>query len=349
MAEISQGDIASILELTRKPLAAETGEEFFSAVRNSFDSLKTALLGAKNSRHMLRALELALRQCKGARQRRVLDVFSCPIFDKPAVPAGDPEAIPEFLWIFCLPFVVQFSENAVKEPIALPQEMFDGRAVLRAGINQGYYNEQALLSGFPTLLTRDDLHHFGPSHLATTFIKAELDGGAGLEPRSRQLDSEVESGRVETYYMICAARLTVGEKQLFNRSAAWPAEQLANLVKAGFSKNGIEVEDVQSLPATSLTEGLFRCTVAGAAEMRRVLFLGKEHYGITSVKLLQAMEGMADLTGIDEAGEEFVLRSSFSFVEPWSEIKHLVEDACHDQGLAFMSASLGIPTSSMTH
>lgn len=349
MPKIPQDDVTAILELTRKPLAAETAPEFFSAVRDSFDSLRGRLLSGRGSQAGLRALQKALNDCPGLRQRRVLNICCAPIFDKPALPAGAPDALPEFLWLFCLPFTVQFTTDQVRKGLTFPSECFDATAVLRRALQAGYFNDKAMLSGFPTLLARDDLAAMGPWNLATFFIEAEFGGKLTFTPPARQLDAEIESGRVLTLYMVAAARLTAGERQLFKEGAVWPAEDLARIVAEGLERNGFGVEKVTGHPATSVTESLLRCSQAGAHELQSVMELGKEHYGIKEVVLLQSLDGMADLTGIDEDGEEYVLCLPFSFAEPWSAVRQLGEMASQQAGLSFKSASLAIPTSSMTH
>lgn len=345
-SKISRSDVDAILKLTRQPLEAETGEAFFEAVRRSYDELHKGLV-RKASRRMLDALEEAQSHCH-LRQRRILDVCSWPIFDKPAMPGSDPDALPEFLWIFCIPFVVQFSPEAIKKPIFFSDELFDGRTVLRKMIGNNCLNPKAMVAGFPTLMSREDLHSMGPCNLATAFIQAELGGTANLQPMPRELDAEVESGRLSTYFMVAAARLPAGEKQLFT-GGAWPGDELANLVTEGMRARGVDVEQVLSLPACSITESLFRCTQVGTTELNRILDLAKELYSIREVELLLPADGMAELSGYDEAGESFVLCSPFSYVEPKSEVRAWVESLCKDKSLSFTAASLAIPTSSMMH
>lgn len=349
MPKIAPGEVSDIIELTRKPLAAETAPEFFQAVRDSYEMLRKRLVGSRHATRTLGALERAMDQCTGLRQRRVLGFCSAPIFDKPAIPAGAIDAMPEFLWLFCLPFTVQFTLEQAARGVALPPELFEGGKVLRRTIQAGCFNDKALLSGFPTLLPHDDLSALGPRNLANFFLQAEFGGNSAYAPPARRLDPEIESGRVGTYYMVAAARLPVGERQLFKEGPFWPADDLAALVSAGFSKNGFAVEKVTSLEAMSVTESLLRCTKAGVGEMRAVLELAKCHYNIKEAVLLQSLDGMADLTGIDEDGDEYVLTLPLSYVEPWSAVRTMAEMASQAAGLRFKSASLAIPTSSMTH
>lgn len=350
MPKISPVTVDAILDLTRKPLQANDAPQFFDAVKESFESLRLMLLGdGRTSPHVLRALEKAVHGCPIPRQRNILQVCSAPIFDKPALPAGSSDAMPEFLWLFCMPLTVQFSQAQIDRGLKFSSDFVDVGSVLRCALNAKAFNDHAMLSGFPTLLSKDDLLLIGPRNLATFFIQAEYGGAFSYSPPARNLDPEIESGRVSTYYMVGAARLTVGERQLFKKGVAWPAAAVEALLKQDFDKRGIEVETLTSFPATSIAEGLLRCSEAGAGELRAVLALAVDHYSIKEVVLLQSLDGMAELTGIDENGDEFVLCLPFSFVEPWSTVKHMAESASHSAGLQFRSASLAIPTSSMTH
>lgn len=351
MAINSKQYVQSILNIVKKPLAAKEGAEFLEGVREGFESLYAKLLSSGHKKKWASALDAAFSQTMGSfREHRVLELCAWPIFDKPALPAQDKGDFPEFLWMFCIPFVVQFAQHETAAPLNLPENLFDGQAVLRK-LSQGtWFNPQAMLAGFPVLLSREDLHLTGPSSLASLFVEAELGGPVVLRGLPHIFDEEIESGRVATFYMVASARMQCGESRLMLREGAWPAEKLEQMLMAGFAKNGIDVEQVRSLPACSMAEALFRCTPAGEAELRLVLELAKAHYGVKEVLVRYPLAGMAELTGLDQDGEGLLLCSPFAFIEPKRVLQDCIGQACLAQGLTFTGGfSTATQSSSMIH
>ena len=344
-------NVDTILNLTVKPLASANGSAFLAGVKEGFESLYATLMAPGRRAQGIAALDEAFSQSLGSfRRRRVLELCAWPIYDKPALPAADKAGPAEFLWLFCLPFVVQFSPAAAAVPMFLPDALVDGAALLRAASGDAWFNPEARLSGFPTLLTREDLHLYGPRNLATLFVQAETGQDAPLQPLPLILDSEIESARVTTFYMLAAARLPVGETELLQQRGEWPAQALESHVMAGFAEHGIETERVTSLAPCSMAEALLHSTRVGACELRRVLALAKGHYGITEVAVQYPMEGMAELVGCGEAEQSYVLCSPFAFIEPSAELQGCLSQVCQQLGLGFKGGfATAIPAGSMFH
>ena len=351
MPKISKKSVQAILDLTTAPLEARSIEDFLAGVRKGFDGLYRGLLGpGQNPMTTMNALNAAFSQTTGTiRQRRVLELCAWPIFDKPALP-GPVTSLPEFLWLFCLPVVVQFPLSTLTAPLCLPDELFDGKKLLGLVSNSGWVTANACVSGFPTLLSREDIHLYGPRNLAAKFINAELGGNDSLTPLPVAFDEEIESSRAMTFFIIAAARLQVGEKQLLVREGSWPAQEVEDVVREGFAASGIEVESVTSLPACSMAESLFRCSGAGALEFEKVLELAEAHYGIQQVLVRYPVSGMAELIGVDKDNEEILLLPPTPFLEPKTELQRCLATICQKRGLEFKGAfSAVIETSSMLH
>ncbi len=351
MSKVSPAAVQSVLDLTRPALQAETATQFMAGIKSGFDALYDGLVADTTKKRMLPALEVAFTQSRGSiRQRRVLELCAWPIFDKPALPSA-PGAMPEFLWLFCLPFVVRFGMKDIQQPVLLQGDVVDARSMLHLAAESGWLNPKAVLSGFPALLTREDLHLYGPKNLASLFVHSEMGEDEGLQSMPLVFDDEIESGRVATVYLVGAARLPVGENHLLNKQAEWPAaESMARLVHTGLTECDLEVESVVSYPPCSMAEALFRCAGAGLQEFATVLSLAKEHYGAKDLILRHPMEGMAELTCTDKDGDEISLLPPFPFIEPKQELQACMRRLCRDLDIEFKGAfSVAVATGSMLH
>jgi hypothetical protein len=269
--------------------------------------------------------------------------------DKPAIPTLQ-GGLPEFLWLYCLPFVVQFSMEDARRPIQFKGSVFDVKALSNATYQSGRLSSKAVLAGISTLFTREDLQREGPANLATRFVKAEM--GVGLDeinPRGVELDPDVESARVVTFYAIGAARLPVGERALMTQESLWDAEVFERIITAGLTEQGFQIESTTSMPPCSMAETLLRCTSAGYLEMHRVLSLAKHHYNLASVTLQHPAEGWAELHAqLSDDPDDILILPSFSFAEPVDELQACVRRCCESLGLEFSGAfSVAGPTSSM--
>lgn len=344
----------TLVDLTLPAMKASTAAEFMRGIKSGFDGLYEALMGENvKKKQLLIALDQAFAEhSPSLRQRRVLELCAWPIFDKPALPQRDAE-LPEFLWLFVLPFVVKLSAADLTEPKLLQGDVVDAKSILTRVADSGWLNSKSALSAFPTLLTREDLHLYGPKSLAATFVHAERGDDEGLQPMPVVFDPEIESSRVVTLFLVCASRLPVGEHQLLHRQQEWDGSALGREVVSGLVNQGWAVESATSMPPCSMAEALFRCAGAGVQELGTVLDLAVEHYQSREFVLRYPMEGVAELTAIStEAGseEELVLLPPFQFLEPKGELLACVHRLCKDRGLEFKGAySVSATTSSMLH
>lgn len=348
--EASNELVEGLLRTVEPALLAKDAKQFVQAIKEGFDGLYDALVTGQSRKQVLLALDEAFKQTAFApRQRRVLELCTWPIFDKPSLPSED-EGLPEFLWLFCLPFIVQFSEKDLGTPKSLPEGAVDGQAILELLEQTEWVNPKAYLSAFPTLLSRDDLHRYGPKTMAGLFVSAEMgDENAGVEPKDLEFDAEVESARVTTLYLTCAARLPVGEQRLFQTGSTWDGSGFEKQLLKSLKATGWNVDELRSLPPCSMAEALFKCAGPGAVELGRVLDLAKEHYSPQEVLVRHPAEGVVELTATCD-GDEIALTNPFLFFEPKFEMQALVKRLCEERGLAFRGAfSAVLPSGPMFH
>lgn len=326
-------------------MSAQDGTEFMRGIKHGFDCLyRDALDSARQGELFHQDLREAFEQTKSLkRQKHILEMCSWPLLDKVALPQEYDEP-QEFLWLFALPFTVQFSLQAVQKPILFEGDLVDGAQLLRILNKTGRINPEAELGMFPILVSKEDLHSYGPQNLSALFLAAETgqeyEGEeAFLQPKPLTFDPEIESGRVATLFFICTARLPVGQRELLHSTNEWDSEMLSYLVKYGLQAQGFDVEQVQSLPPCSMAEALLKCTRTGVPELECVLKLAKHHYGVREVKLRFPMSGMAELSmQADEEDEELTLMPPFSFIEPPAELHAAVTRLCEEAGLPFSGA-----------
>ncbi len=334
------------LGITTPILQAKTAQTFVDAVRDGYMALYERLLGKHDAaqRGGLDELDAALAGLSGRpRAQRLLALCAWPLLDKPGVDvaAGEP---PQFLWLFAVPFVVTFEAGALLEPLVLPNESFDAGAFLVALSDSGIVNDAAELGVLSNLFRREDLQAQGPRQLASEMVKAEAGEPHALHPLPLVLDESIESGRALTMFALCVARLPVTERQLFERSRPWPADDMARQMHGWLRERGLPVHSVLSSPPCSLAEVQFLCKGAGVLELRRLIELGEAHYGLASLCLRFPMDGLLELYGLTRSGEEVLLAPPLGALEPREELAATVQHLARERGLTFKGAySLATP------
>lgn len=331
-------------------LLAPTGKHFMTSVKGGYDALYRDIVADPRKRKSgLAALEKFFSQTSAnLRRRRVAELCAWPIFEKPVLPTEAAE-LPEFLWLFAMPFLVTFSAEQLASPVMLQGEVFDANALLSAVESTDMLNPNASLRAFSTLLRRDDIHAQGPQGLASTFVHAELGGEDAPEPLPLLMDEEVESHRTVVYFVPCAARLTVGERYLLNPNSPWCAEAAARIVQQGLEQQGLSLDKVTSLPPCTMTDALFYCWGSGMAELETNLAHARELYGELQVLIKHPMDGFAEINAMNEEGQEIVLLPAFAFVEPRSELQQCVRAICEHHNITF-KGSFSLPfASKMIH
>lgn len=350
MSKISKHAVENLLKLAEPSLAARTIGQFLEGLRSGFHGVHSALMTGPDRPLGVDTLDAALTGAYGSlRQKQVLEMCAWPIFDKPALPICE-GSIPEFLWLFSTPFIVQFKEKRTSSDVKLSGKVFDQSAMCEALYQSGRLNPNAILTGMPTLFTREALQRLGPSNLATKFIQTEL----GLAPEVPTplgvfLDPEIECARVATFYALASARLPVGEKSLMSGAQEWEPAALERLILSGLTEQGYEVEVVTALPPCSMAESLLRCTNTGTLEMRSILTLAKTYYDLESITLEQPADGWAEIhANLKGDPDSILLIPTFSYVEPAVELQKSVQRCCADLDLSFNGAfAAAVPKSSM--
>lgn len=338
-----------LAEAVEAALAAADAPAFMQGVREGFDQLYKHLIAAPKSRKKtLDALDEAFENTRAdIRRRRILELCAWPIFDKPSLPTGE-QSLPEFLWIFALPFVVTLKASQLERPIVLEGEVLDADQLLAIVERSECLNKNASLRAFSTLVRREDLHASGPRNIATRFIEAELGMVEPPQPLPVIMDEEIESCRNVTLMVLCAARLTAGETSLFNRGQVWPAESVAALIKEGLLAQSVEVEAVTSLPPCSMAESLFHCSGAGLAELEYNLKEAQDTYGSLEVIIKHPMDGFAEINAMTQEGVEISLLPAFSFFEPKKELADCVRRICEKHTIGYKGAyTLSTPAPSL--
>ncbi len=348
MSKLSLKTKVSLADLALPALKATTSQEFMQAIRSGFDGLYDRLLSPGHSRKQtLAALDaLFSGDLTNVRQRRVLELCAWPIFDKPALPAV-PSQLPEFLWLFCLPFVVTGSGVSKSNPVDLP---LDAPRLLSLLTDTNWISDKGVLSTFPTLLTREDLHALGPQHLATSFVRAEAGASASLPVKPLSFDSALSGTSVKTLFLVCAARMPIGERALFSPQAKWDGTALADGVSTSLGTAGVTVSQVQSARPCSMAEALFHCAGAGRLELGVVLDLARLPQQEQGLELRFPIEGVAELVAVSRCGAEQLVAPPFHFVEPKAELQRCLRVLCDQRGIAFKGAfSAAVPQGSMLH
>ena len=339
-----------LLEFTEPAMQATTAAEFLVGIRYGFDRLYEHLIESRSPQTMLAALDEAFRPSAGSlRQRRILELCSWPIFDKPALPHPPERMLPEFLWLFCVPFVVKFSTQELARPCPIEAEPCDTSAMVGLVADSGWLNDQGVITGLSGLYTREDIHLRGPKSLASYVVRPQNE--PRLSPRPLAFDPDIESGRVATLHFLATARLPMGEHELITKQSRWGCgPDLERLVAQALTHQGHDVEQVTSLPPTSMAEALFRCNPAGLLELQTVLELAKTHYPCRDIVLRHPMEGMVELMATLENEEEILLTPPFAFIEPRSAVQNSVRRLCSALGLTFRGAfSVAIKSASTFH
>lgn len=317
-------------------LQAETAAQFMQAVRQGYDALYGMMVDdVRRRREGMAALEAFFAgTTANLRRRRIAELCAWPIFDKPALPQ-DAAELPEFLWLFAVPFLVTLEREQLAEPVMLTAEALDADELLAFVETSAALNRKASLRAFSTLLRREDIHAYGPRGLASAFVQAELGAPEVPQPLPLFMDAEVDAHRTVLYFVPCAARLPVGETELLDRSVEWTGEAAAAIVQRGLTGLGLRVERVVSQPPCSIAEALFHCTGLGATELETNLVEARRLYGPLDVIIKHPMDGFAEINGFNADGDEVVLLPAFPFFEPRSELADCVKAICEQNQMGF--------------
>lgn len=342
-----------LLHVTSRALKTQSMKDFLLALRAGHEEIFKAILVNTDAKAGRAAYEEAFSASRRQpRHRRVMELCAWPLFEKASVPGllSDED---ELLWLFALPVLVQFPKGP-QEYVMMPGDALDLTKVLEVLEGSGCINPKAVLTGFSTLYTREDLQTYGPEALCNRFVQAE----AALEgeefsvplPLPVMLDPEIESGRARTLLCLFAARMPVSEKKMFIPGASWPLDKLSSVLEQSLKSVDVEVEAVHAGEPCSVSELLLRCSASGVKELERWIDLGIAEYQIKSLYLTVPVDGMAELVGVTEDGEELMLAPTFSYAEPVQTLTNCCADICRERRLPFKGMfSSAAPTSSALH
>jgi len=342
--------VPRILAVTKDALAASSLPEFLAGLRTGYESIYRTLMCEPGGLAGLDALDMAFSAARRyPKQRQVLELCAWPVLDKPALPE-DARRIPEFLWLFAIPVLVQLPQSQ-DELLILPGDLIDAGALADTLEHSGCINPKAIIAGLSSLYSKDDLHAHGPRAIAGLFVDAEL-GTLGALPAPLPIirDPEIESGRVAALYALLAARLPVGEVQLIVDENKWPSVAIQAQLSSALTQAEIDFEELSCEVGHSLSAAMYRCTGQGYKELERWLELGIQHYGVTSAYLTLPVEGMAELVGVTDKGEELLLAPSFSFVEPAAVLQDCCQQICDCRQIRFTGMFVSAaPSSAALH
>jgi hypothetical protein len=329
-----------LLAVSNQPGTAKDFEEFTGTLRASILAIRDQFLEPVSARHMESFVSEAFEQSNGLiKQRRLLELCLWPMYERVTLaPAAGEQA--EVLWMFCVPVVVQFSQKATTQPNFISPTCLDGHNILKTLSDSGCLNPNAALSMFPTLLSREDLHLYGPQKMASMMLAGHFStSDAGLEtpvPLPLLFDEESESGRVVTLFMVVIARLPEDESSLATPRAVWPAEKIERQVWSDLVEQHLDVERVESYPLVKVTQALFRCSPEGHGEVRTMLQLAVLHNGITGVYTRFPMDGMAEIYGMGADGEPIFICPPIAVLEPAVAFSQLVKESCLELDLPYL-------------
>jgi hypothetical protein len=340
----------TIEKILNSALTASDASSFMRGIQEGFSFLSQELLGKKRKEGLLNLQQAFERSQRNVRQRKVLELCAWPIFDKPGLSAEDGQT-PEFLWLFALPFEVTFPLSALDAPIFIHQDILDAEKMLDCLEASDYLTPNRNLRIFSSLYRKDDIHFFGPQHIAEHFVKAEEGDLQDLHSLPIVFDEEIESCRTVTLLALCAARCRLGEVQtLLNRQATWDPRGPEALVANALNKAGYPVEKVESLPPCSMAEALFHCTGAGYRELELNVLEAVKLYQPEEILVKYPMEGFAEINAITADKEEISLIPAFSFCEPREELTKSLKKICQDHRIAYGGAfALASPASACLH
>lgn len=342
--------LAFMADAVDTALTAPDVPRFLEGIQEGFSALyRHLVLNTKTRKKSLQALEDAFASSRSSiRRRRILELCAWPVFDKPALPLPPTGGLPEFLWIFTVPFVVTLTPAQLVHPLLLEGEVLPAAQLLALAERSGCLNKKAAMRTFSTLFRREDLHAYGPQNIAAIFVGAELGINDVPVPLPILMDEEMESFRNVTLLALCSARLPLGESSLYRPGMLWPCEEAAQVVLAGLRAQGLEVEAVKGLAPCSVAESLFHCAGSGLAELEMNLKAAQATYGDLQVILKYPMEGFAEVNAFNSVGAEISILPTFAFFEPKAALTACVRQICAAQAIGYKGTfNLSIPAGSL--
>lgn len=330
-------------------LNASGVDQLRECLASGAQSLRDCALEGDRPSLTFKALDAFFSRTQGdRRKRRMAELCSWPLFDKPLIPRK--QGADSFLWLFTLPFMVTFSPKALARPLLVTGDCLDGEGLLDVLEESKALTPEARPRAFTTMLRRDDLHAFGPAGLARCFVQSEMGEFKAPGALPLHLDPEIDCHRSVLYFVPCAALLPVGTAELRGQGyATWDGTRAAALVKAGLQSEGMDVEEVRSFAPASMSQALLMCNAHGRAELTANIAEALRLYGKLGVKLRAPIRGIAELVAPTASGPLAQVMAPFSFLEPLSTLHETVEEVCASLNLPFMGTETLFSASHLHH
>lgn len=297
------------------------------------------------------ALNLAFSLTRGQpRRRHCLELCAWELLGFTAVPGPEHEPM-RALDLVSLPFLVEFEPSKVFGPLFLQQvEVPVGQLIAQAQ-EEHLLPDDRHFGGFDALLTREDLHAWGPQRICEAFIAADAgEEGEAISALPLFLDPEIESGCTAVVSIALAASVFPGMTRLPAALAQGVGSLTAALLHQTLLRAGIPVSETRALTPTPLGQLLRRTSGPAAVELTTWIARARAMYSIESVALEGQGAGRAELRGKTPAGADLVLAPPFLYAEPLSVLDQFVRATCTAQGLSYSGAFVSaMPLSDLVH
>lgn len=258
-----------ILARAERSLACTELSTFFGSLREQVELMQSLLFG-EDPAGARDALAEALQAARHRpRLRQALELALVPLYDKPLLPrAGES---PEFLWLFAVPVCVTFAEATLAAgSFALPADLFDGAALIAALRESGHVPSVVPLRAFSGLWQREDITSAGAQAWALTFVGNELFEADAPSPGLVAVSELFPLHRSREFFVLAAARVPVGTRQLFAPVARTQRfrQAVGQCVRAGLERAGVAVESVQAFAPGPLAQAWLLSTQSWQAALQ---------------------------------------------------------------------------------
>ena len=327
-------------------LAADTATSFQDGLESGYRCLRA--LGPES---FLKELgEHAQDALLDARRQRLHSLYAWLACDRLTL-AKDADGAPtEFLWLFAVPFVVQFKRKAQRECATIKAPSFDASVFVQHlnsyhPFNETFAGSHANLRVLPTLYRREDLHGTGPEVLTKYFLDTERGLAPTIpQPKPFSLVESAPSYRTAVFYAMCVARLPANGKVDFDRNRPDEAVELA-MAQVIKDFLGNSAGSVEALAPCMVGEALFVCSRAGMLEITGCLLQAQRSFKKISVAVRHVALGHAEIYAKRADGSELLLMPPFAFVEPAGALDSAVSSVCKGIELPF-AGSFRVPQQS---
>ncbi|MDO8416350.1 MAG: hypothetical protein Q7S87_09085 [Agitococcus sp.] len=326
----------AVLAAIEPAFIADDAAQFMAGVKHGYQTLRQQIVAAPRQKKGVKSvLTEAFAATKGdIRRRKILELCAWPIFDKPAIASAAAKPT-EFLWLFAVPFTVTLAQSTESYAMDLSGELFDGSAFLAEMTKVLSPSDSVALRVVPTLFSRDDFHRYGPQNIAKSLMDAEEGFEALPIPYTIEVDAEYPTNQCFSFFVLCAARCSLGVTAIFAKQPQWQDALLADMVKSGLTDKGLNLVNVEGHAPCPIMECLFKCSGIGFVELELNLRCAQASYPGLEVFIQHPMEGFAEINAKLPTGDTIHLMPPFSYVEPPAELDIAIESICSYLSIPF--------------